>query len=299
MSLRSNYPDQFLATELPALDMLIFEEYERVPDHLGEIFRMEGIDGWGDQDLQMAGLKTPGQKDEGAAYEFDDPIEGYSKTYLPVEYALATSFSEILLEDNKRNLVEDTYRSLGTGMYQVRQVAGFNIFNNGFADSGPDSANLFSTSHTMIGGHTYANKPSTDIVLSKAGLQEMDVDMMRQVNHRNIQISVIPEVLIVPPELKQDALTLMGSPDDPSTANRAKNIYYGNYKVIISPFLTSTTAWFVISNKVTHKLKFRDRVMPSTKTWIDDKTGDVCTRMRCRFDVGYSDFIGTWGTDGV
>jgi len=247
----------------------------------------------------MAGIKAAPSKPEGEPTAFDDPIEGFDKTYQPVTYSIATSFSEELIEDDRLNLVEDTYRSLGLSMYQTRQVTAFNIFNDGFTDTGPDGGSLFNTAHGMIGGHSYANRPSTDIAISVAGLREMEVDMMRQVNHRNINVHVMPETVIVPPEVSQTATELLSSQDRPDTANRAINTFAKhNYKLIVSPFLTSTTAWFAISKKSQHQLRFYDRVSPTTKTWEDEKTGDVNTRIRCRFDVGYSDFIGAWGTTG-
>jgi hypothetical protein len=109
----------------------------------------------------------------------------------------------------------------------------------------------------------------------------------------------MPETVIVPPELAQTAYELLKSPERPDTANRAVNTFYGHkYKLIVSPFLTSTTAWFTVAMKQQHQLRFYERVAPTTKTWEDEKTGDVNTRIRCRFDVGYSDFVGTWGTTG-
>ncbi len=126
----------------------------------------------------------------------------------------------------------------------------------------------------------------------------MEISMMRQPNHRNIQIHVIPRKIIVPPELIQDAKELIKSPEKPTTANRAINTFFdSNYELIVSPYLTDTTAWFAITDSSQHDLRFYERIAPSTKTWVDDKTGDVNTRIRSRFSVGYGEWIGTWGTN--
>lgn len=296
---RSDYPNQQLEEALPVLDALIFDELERSPDYIPEIFRVKTIGGWGEQTLTMAGIQQAPEKSEGAAVFVDSAIEGYSKTYLPVTYAISIVVSEELKEDNRLSLLEDTYRSLGLSMYQTRQVTAFNVFNDGFSDTGPDGVSLFNTAHPMIGGHSYANRPSTDIAFSIAGMREMEVDMMRQVNHRNINVHLMPRTIIVPPELAQSAYEVLRSPERPDTDNRAINTFHGsNYKLIVSPFLTSETAWFAIADKTQHQLRFYDRVAPSSKTWEDEKTGDINTRIRCRFDVGYSDFPGAWGTTG-
>jgi len=297
MAKRSNFQDQQLSDALPVLDALIMEEYERYPDYIGAIFRIYSSNTWGEQTTTVAGVKAAVEKPEGEAVTFDDPIEGFDKTYTHTTYAIATSFSEELIEDDRLNLVEDTYRSLGLAMYQTRQVQAFGVLNDGFGDTGPDGQNLFDTGHTMIDGGSVANRPSADIALSVAGMRQMEIDLMKQVNHRNINIHVMPETVIVPPDVAQIAKELIGSPDRPDTANRAINTFFGqNYKLIVSPFLTSTTAWFAIASKTQHQLRFYDRVSPTTKTWEDEKTGDVNTRIRSRFSTGYSDFIGTWGT---
>lgn len=296
--LRSNIPNQQLTSQLPALEMLIWDRYERQPDYVPMLFNMDPISGSIDQDLTVTGLKAVVQKNEGENATVDAPIEGYSKTYIPLTYELQVGFSQELIEDDKLQFVKGTYQSLGDSMYQTRQTTAFNIFNDGFTDTGPDGVSLFNSAHPMIAGHTYGNRPSTDVALSIAGLREMDVDIMRQPNHRNLNIALSTEYLLVPPELMHTALELIKSQDRPDTDNRAVNVHYGTHKCIVSRFLTSQTAWFGLSSSDTHHLKFRERLAPSTKTWQDEGSGDVNTKIRARWVVGYSDFIGVWGTTG-
>jgi len=299
MSIRSNFSDQFLTDALPVLDGLIFDEYERHPDAVPMIFRVYDSSRWGEQTSTMAGVTPAVEKPEGLAVSFSDPIQGYDKTFQHVTYAIAVSFSEELREDDRLNMVEDSYRSLGLGMYQTRQIKALGILNDGFSDTGPDGQSLFYASHPLIGGGTYGNRPSADIAMSVAGMREMEIAMMKQVNHRNIQVVVKPETIVAPPDLKHVATELVKSQDRPDTANRAMNTFFvENYALVVSPFLTSSTAWFALANKSSHQLRFYERVAPMTKTWEDEKTGDVNTRIRSRFSVGYSDWIGTWGTSG-
>jgi len=299
--LRSNIPNQQLEDALPVLDALIYDEYARQPDLLPFIFNMKTDASWGVQTTTVAGIKAAVQKNEGENVEFDDPIEGFAKTYQHVTYAIACSFSQELVEYNRLSMVEDTYRSLGKAMFQTRQVTGFGVINDGFTDTGPDSSSLFNTAHSMIGGHAYANRPATEIALSIAGMREMEVDVMRQVDHRNINIALMPTRIWAPPELSQQLTELIGSPDRPDTANRAVNTFtYGGkkYMAVVSPFLTSASAWGALTDPTDHSLRFYDRITPQTETWQDKPSGDINTKIRCRFVPSYSDFIGTWGTTG-
>lgn len=298
--LRSNVQDQQLSNALPVLDALIYEEYEKYPDAIPACFRVYQSSRWGEQSSSMAGVKAAPEKSEGSGVAFDDPIEGYDKTYQHATYAIAVSFSEELIEDDRLNMIEDSYRSLGLSMYQTRQIQAMAVFNDGFGDSGPDGSSLFNNTHSLIGGGTYDNRPSADIALSVAGLRSMEISMNKLVNHRNINVMIQPRKILVPPDIKHTALELLKSQDRPDTANRSMNTFYNeNYELMVSPYLTSATAWFALSDPSSHQLRFYERVAPSSKSWEDEKTGDVNTRIRCRFSVGYSDWMGSWGTDGA
>src|SRR3990167_6873041 len=300
MSLRTGFTDQFLTDALPVLSALVYNEYERYEDVIPKLFNVKTSNRWGEQTSTMAGIKPAVAKSEGVAVTFDDPIQGYDQTYTHTTYAIATSFSEELIEDNRMDMVEKTYRSLGLAMYQTRQIQAMGVFNDGYATTnGPDGSTLFATGHSLINGVSKANRPSTDVAISVAGMRDMEVTLMKQVNHRNINVMMIPRVIGIPPELKHTAFELVKSQDRPDTANRSMNTFYNeNYEVCISPYLSSATAWFALADKSSHELMFFERVAPSTKSWVDDKTGDANTRIRSRFSVGYSDWIGTWGTSG-
>ena len=299
MSQRSNFSDQYLSDALPVLDALIFAEYGRHEDVVPKLFNVQSSSRWGEQDTNMAGIKAAVAKPEGTAVAFDDPIQGFDQTYTHTTYAIATSFTEELIEDNRLDMVQKTYRSLGLAMFQTRQIQAMGVFNDGFATNGADGTTLFSTTHTILGGGTAANRPSTDVALSVAGLRDIEVNLMKTTNHRNINVMIMPKVIVTPPDIKHTLIELLKSQDRPDTANRAMNTFYmENYEACISPYLTSATAWMAISDKASHELKFFERVAPATKTWEDEKTGDVNTRIRCRFSVGYSEWLGVWGTSG-
>lgn len=297
--LRNQFSDQFFSDALPVLEMVLFDNYDRHIDHVPALFNVEGSDQWGEQDSTMAGIKAAVEKVEGDDYTYDSPIQGFDKTYQHATYAIAVQFAKELVEDSRMGMIKKAYASLGLSMYQTKQIVCFNVFNNGFSDTGPDGSSLFNSSHSLIGGGSYGNRPSTDLALSVAGLREMEVDMWKQVNHRNINVMAVPKTLLVEPTNKHTAFELIKSQDRPDTANRAINTFYGeNYDVVVSPFLTSTTAWFALADKATHNLKFFNRVAPNVRSWEDPDTEDAKTRIRCRFSVGYSDWIGSWGTSG-
>ena len=109
----------------------------------------------------------------------------------------------------------------------------------------------------------------------------------------------MPGTVWCPPDLMQTAEELIGSPDRPDTDHRAINTFYKRkYTLVVSPFLTSVSAWGAVAPVGQTENRFYERVAPTTRSWEDESSGDVNTRMRFRFSVGYSDFIGNWGTTG-
>ena len=296
---RGNYSDQFLTDALPLLEGLIYEEYEKQPDHVPDVFNVLPSSSWGEQSSTTAGPAAATEKVEGDPSAESNPLQGYDKTYTHLTYSVLSNFSYELVQDDRLGFVQKSFRQQGMSLFQTEQVTAWNVFNNGFADVGPDGGSLFNTAHTMIDGGSYANRPSTDIALSIAGIREMEVDLARQINHRNLNILVMPYCVIVPPEQMQTGEELIGSPDRPDTANRAINTFYKkNYKLKVIPFLTSTTAWFATTMPDYHELRFYRRQAPETDTWIDRPTRDVVNSTWSRISVGYSDYIGSWGTSG-
>ena len=299
MALRSNFPDELTADQLPALEAHLFDAYEEHPDLVPKIYNVHTSKRWGEQTTTVAGLPAVPTKPEGTAYTFADPLQGYDRTYTHTEYGLAVSFSQTLIEDDQFGLVKDTYRSTGKAVYQTRQVQAADFLNSGFGDTGPDGVSLFNTAHVMIDLSTQANRPTSEVTTSVAGLREMETNQRNQVNHRSINIMIIPRMICIPPVLYHQTMELVKSVDRPDTANRSINTFYNeNYDIVVSPFFTSTTAWCVLADKGVHELRWYDRVLPSTDSWVDKKTGDVNTSVRMRFSSGYSDFLGSWGTSG-
>lgn len=298
-AIRSNFGDLYFEDALPVLNELIGETFEAQPDLVPKFFRVMPSGAWGEQTSTIAGLPLAEEKGEGAPVTFANQLQGFDKTYKHLTFALATDFSEELVEDNRMGQVEEGYRALGLSMFQTKQIFCFNIYNNGFTDTGPDGVSLFNTAHPLVGGGTYNNRPTTEVALSVAGLREMDTDMMRQVNDRGINIVIIPRQLLVPPELKYIAKELTKSAYKPQTANNEINTFMeDNLEVYISPFLTSATAWFATTEISQTQMRFYERVARTERTWYDEKTGTVNTRSRMRHSAGYGDYKGLWGTTG-
>src|SRR5207245_10372039 len=73
------------------------------------------------------------------------------------------------------------------------------------------------------------------------------------VDDRNLPIVRTAKFLVVPPQLEKTALEIIKSQYVPFTADNQVNIQYERLQVVVSRYLTSTTAWFVLGNTGEHE----------------------------------------------
>lgn len=108
------------------------------------------------------------------------------------------------------------------------------------------------------------------------------------VDENNNMISIVPRTLVVPPGLTQTAEVLVGSVQQPGTANNDINTNRGRFDVVQWRYITDADAWFmgVGGRGVT----FADSGDPTIEVSAPDaSSGNVTVRM-----VSY---WGAWGTD--
>ena len=77
--------------------------------------------------------------------------------------------------------------------------------------------------------------------------------MMKYRDDRGKMLGVIPDLLVVPPDLQWTAMELLEStywPGEGSvTAKTTSNVLKGKLDLLVSPYLTDVNDWFVLSTK--------------------------------------------------
>lgn len=181
-----------------------------------------------------------------------------------------------------------------------------NIFNSyGFSGTGSahmtgmDGLALFHIAHTLTGGGTYANKPTTDADLSITSLENALYNMRLTVGDRNELLDLTPKILLIPPQLERTAYELLKSSGRPDTANRADNwIPSQGLQMVVWNRLSDTNAWFLLTDKAQHNLIYYNRLELETDTDRDFNTKDTVYSAVSRFSVGWADWRGVYGTSG-
>lgn len=274
--LRNNLPDFFTGDKLPALEQIVTAYKESHPSLIPLIFNQEAMTSDIYQTTTMSGLRNPKAKPEGQSVEFQDMKPGYKKTFTYTTYANAYRISREMVQDGKFSMIQKATESFGKGFAEIWELKAASIFDNGFTTNGYDGVPLFSTSHPLENGDglTGANRPSAASELSKTSFREMRNIMQNMVNENGQKVRYGLDYLLVPQALQDIALELMGSSYDPDNGNNTINTVYNRCKLVPGdywPYLSSDTAWFMLSPKNQHHLLFLNRTPFRTDSDYDKK----------------------------
>lgn len=163
-----------------------------------------------------------------------------------------------------------------------------------------DGQNFYSDTHSEGDSGTQDNLGSS--ALTSASLSAARTAMMRMKDDRGKPMGIIGDTLVVPPELEATALEIIGADRvERYTASGTDkmpdmNIHKGQYKVIVTPFITDIDSWHLLATKrVTRPLIFQNR-MPTDFVALEGNSEAGFMRdeylygVKNRFEIGYGDW---------
>jgi Mu-like prophage major head subunit gpT len=270
-----------------------------------------------EDEVEFAGLPPMIEKPEGESIAYSDAIQGGTKRYLHLTFGLGIRASFELFEDDQYGVIKQVPKALARSSQFVREQNAANIFNLGFTTvTTTDGLSLFNTSHPLLGGAsataiapgvssyitgpgTFPNRPLVDVDLGFTAIQVMVNQFERLPDSQGMPISIKPRLLVIPPELKWIAREILGSSHKPYTADNEINAILGeDLQYFVSHYLTSTSAWFCLSDKMSHRLKFFVRHELEEDFADDFDTRTIKQVAFMRFSVGATVWEGTWGSNG-
>ena len=174
----------------------------------------------------------------------------YTQTYTHVEYPVELVIEKRLLLNDQHGRIQDLVRRAGISAEQKMEIDAASVFNKAFTGkTWADGKALCATDHPVSpnkSSGTYSNEGTS--ALSKAAVSETRINMMRFKDDKGNEIGLMPNVLLVPPELEDTALEIANSVLDPASGNNAINPQAGRFSVITWQRLTDTNAWFMIDD---------------------------------------------------
>jgi len=283
---------------------VFLSEYQQYPELYSKVYDVQTSNRAYEEELIIAGFgAVPEWNSDGSELPTDRALTGNRVLYVHKDYGMMWTVSKRLLrEDLYAKIGAELMREAVRAMKHTVELVSWSVIANGFTGTRP----LFGN-QTLLNGDNFNNAMA--VALTPTGLEQALTRFHRWRNHRGIPVVIEPKQLIVPPELKYVAHTLLHStyyPNIGSGGNTAPSstgsAFYDNpFKnavpdALVAPYLSDTNDWFLFAPPKVHKLRFFWREKPATDMFTDFRTKGVMHSITSAFSVGYTDFFGTLGS---
>ena len=310
MMLRTQFTDLFLEDMLPALETVIWNRYNRFPPQYTKIFNVKSSSRAIEQTSQVSGLGLFTQLGEAASVRYDEPVQGFDKTYKHSRFGLGFRASSDLVEDDKFSLIAKMGVELGRSAKESVEIDVASHFNTAFtagATAGPDGVALCSTSHPLVKvGGTQANTLSVAADLDVTSLQLALTGYRQMKDSSGKRIRVPVDKLVVASDNEWVASEILSGTMRSDTAEHTVNAFrnrddaFGSFsKWMVWEYLTDPDSWFLCAAPEDTELRFYWRKQPYTVHDVDFDSQSVKTAMFYRNSHGWSDFYGVYGVQGA
>jgi hypothetical protein len=286
----------------------VFESAKRdIADVYSQIFKTQKMEGRNFiEDVMFEGFGLLSQKPEGAPFNYDSMRQAFTTRYTPVVYASGFIITREAYEDNLyKSQIDFKAARLSKAVKQTREVIMNNILNRAFNTSylGGDGKALIVSDHPFVSGGTASNVLATAANISEAAIEDIFIQIMNAVDARGLKASYSPKKLVIPPALKFEVDRILKSPARVGTGNndlnalKADGAFPGG--VVVNRYLTSSTAWFVLTDEDSNGLKYVERRGDEFGSDNDWETENAKYKATMRFTGGWSDWRCIYGTPGV
>lgn len=257
-----------------------------------------------EEDVGVSSFGLAVVKTEGGPISYDTERQAYTTRYQHVTYGLGFIITREIMEDDQYDVVgQRKAQGLAFSMRQTKEVVAAGIYNRAFNTSykGGDASTLCATDHANLAGGTWANRPTTDVDLSEAALEQAHIDIAGFTNDRGLLIAVRPTALIIPRQLVFEAKRILGATgrtgtdlNDPNALKELGVIP----KTIVNHYLTDSDAWFIRTD-VPHGMKYFERRADGFDMDNDFDTENAKFKATARYSFGWTDPRGIYGSQGA
>jgi hypothetical protein len=242
--------------------------------------------------------QVPQWKD-GESLPLDEALKIGDQVLTMVYYGLGFKVTRKHVRYGEARTIRSWADSLSRSVSQTYGVTHANLLNNAFTTTHSHfgTKTLCSATHTTAGVGTRANRPSTDTALTPANVEAMIVLALNWVNYRGLNDPFYPTKLVVPPALRRIARKITQSEHEPSTMDNDINVHKGLLQDLVDPFLTSTTAHFLVA--AGSGLQSIHGMLPEDITYTQDGERSLVKGVEFDFVTGVAYPDGVVGTSGA
>lgn len=298
---------RFSKSVVPGLFALMAASYKEFPETWRSIVATKRSKRAYEESAYYSGYGAVPAIGEGEPITYDTRIQGDTKRWTHSEFAMGGRITQVAIEDDLYGVFNSVAKELGKAARETRHVRVADIFNSGFGTTSHTTGGglaVFTTNHVKLGGGTWANEPSAATALGYGTLQDAIEAFENQTDDRGKKINQTPMTLLVPPELEWKAIELLksiGTPESAENAPNAVRLARPRLRMVVWPYLTSATAWFLIGDNARNDtgLIHFERIGVTFGREGDFDTGDAKFKVRWRDSVEVNVPIGLYGNPGV
>lgn len=300
MLLRTQFTDLFLLDMLPALDGFIHNAFKQRPSQYKNFFRSMTSTREMEQTTGFSGVGQMVKVAEGSPTRYDEPVQGFRKTYVHDQYSLGFRASKIMQEDDRFGLIAKTAAALGRSARETREIHHAGYVNSN--QMGPDGVALFATNHPIYkAGGTQSNRLGVTADLDPVSLQLALTAMRKWKSPEGHLVRVRPDCLVVPVDLQWRAAEILAGTMRSDTTNNTVNAFrhqdgeasFNKWKVW--DYLTDPLKWYVWGDLGETEMRSYSREDPNTVHDVDFDSRSTKTAIWTRYSFGHSDAAGVYG----
>ena len=277
-------------------------KYEMIPSQYDKIFTKHESKMALERTAEMRFLGLAQLKTEGGQTAFDNSAgERYVYNQEHTEIALGYAITRKAIDDN---LYKTQFMPSNLGLIesfqQTKEIYGANILNTATtynASIGGDGKALVATDHP-IDGSTVSNSATVELNESTL-LNAMIAVRTNFKDQAGLKVFARARKLIVPTALEPVAIRLTKTELRPGTSDNDVNAIMMTSgglpeSYMVSDFLTSTSAWFLLTN--IDGLSYMERVKFESDMQVDFVTDNLLVKGYERYSFGYYNWRSIYGS---
>lgn len=295
----------FTNTLQDGLDGIFLFEHEQFAPQWQMMYTTRSSEKAYEELASMIPLGGASVKPEGESLMMDSGGESWKARFTHETVALGFSITQEAVDDQLYGDLGERYaKQLARSHHYTKETKAAAPFNNAFNSSFPggDGVELCGT-HTLWDGSTLANELAVSADLSEEALEDKVIAMRKFVDDRGKPIHVVPECLLIPPDLEFVATRILASTQQPDTGDNNINAlrYQGSIpKVAVNVYLTDTDAYFLLANdSIPEGMLHYERQALTGAVEGDFATGSVKYKQWCRYVFGWGDWRSVFGSPGA
>jgi phage major head subunit gpT-like protein len=287
-----NFP-QFVDFD-PVLTDIFYNQYKRDLGNGGVMatFAMRNSSKAKETDLQVGGFSDP--KPFTGKITYTDAERGYEIEYDFDEWVNGFQITRKMRDDMQYDGIFANATELATSFARKRRKDAASVYNNGASSSylGFDGKSLFASDHPRSRTDTTNTVSNLNtLALTSVNLETAVVAMQAFKDDLGEEITIVPDTLVVGRNLRKTAIEITASPQVPENANNAINVQNGAWNVVVDPYISSSTAWWIIDSTMSNRyLKWYDRIPVEFAGMQDFETMIWKYRGYARYGYGWSDW---------